>query len=331
VICDVNAARKAAGKPEIPFSVFVHGTALKMFHNELAGDNPAEFPMRFTPFVRTAVEGGSALAKATNCFIISEAERAKLLSVYDGLQTPVVLSPNGVNMNVFRPTGKTREEVLGSLQTFTYEGCGWEATPLPTSGFTKMIVFVGKFADWKRLDCLLMAAAIYEKQMEEAGESVVTILAGSGPLESQKLYMNMPAKLGLKNTYFVGPKPQPVLADLYSVSDVGVFPSYEEPMGMVFIECMACGTPVVGADSGGPKDFVKEAVGALVPETPGLGQDTERFCKDLAETLVKALAEDWKAKKGPNGLKLAQDEYSTLSQVKGMIKTWDELKTPPVS
>ena len=127
MICDVNAARKAAGKPEIPFSVFVHGTALKMFHNELAGDNPAEFPMRFTPFVRTAVEGGSALAKATNCFIISEAERAKLLSVYDGLQTPVVLSPNGVNMNVFRPTGKTREEVLGSLQTFTYEGCGVSA------------------------------------------------------------------------------------------------------------------------------------------------------------------------------------------------------------
>ena len=76
--------------------------------------------------------------------------------------------------------------------------------------------------------------------------------------------MNMPAKLGLKNTYFVGPKPQPVLADLYSVSDVGVFPSYEEPMGMVFIECMACGTPVIGADSGGPKDFVKEVrAGAL--------------------------------------------------------------------
>ena len=73
--------------------------------------------------------------------------------------------------------------------------------------------------------------------------------------------------------YFVGPKPQPVLAAIYSAASVGVFPSFEEPMGMVFLECMACGTPVIGADSGGPKDFVSPAEGALVPETPSLGEE----------------------------------------------------------
>jgi len=331
ILCDVNTARKAAGKPEIPFSVFVHGTALKMFHNELAKDNEKEFPMRFTPFVRTAIDGASAIAKATNCFIISAAERAKLLSVYDGVQTPVVLSPNGVNMNVFKPVDKTREQVLGGLTTAVYEGSGLTSAPLPTEGFTHMVVFVGKFADWKRLDTLMMAAVIYEKEIAERGEKVITIIAGSGPLDSQKLYMDMPAKLGLKDLYFVGPQPQPVLADLYTVSNVGVFPSYEEPMGMVFIECMACGTPVIGADSGGPKDFVKPPVGALVPETPGLGQDTERFVSDLAQTILTSLKDDWKGTKGPNAIKLAQDEYSTLSQVKNMVKTWNELKEVPVS
>ena len=91
---------------------------------------------------------------------------------------------------------------------------------------------------------------------------------------------------------------------------------------MVFIECMACGTPVIGANSGGPKDFVKDAVGALVPEVPALGEDVPRFCADLADTILTAIRDDWKGQKGPVALKLAQDEYSTLAQVKGMVKAW---------
>ena len=316
VLCDVNEARAAAGKPRIPFSVFVHGTALKMFHAELAGDNADEFPLRFTPLVRTGVGGSSALAQATNAFIISEAERAKLMAVYPSLTTPVVLSPNGVNQLIFRPSDKRREEVLSSLVTAPYEGSGLAPTPVPHEGWRHMVVFVGKFADWKRIDCLLRAAVTYEKTMGEAGEPTITIIAGSGPLESQKLYMDMAVALGLKNVFFVGPKPQPVLAELYSAASVGVFPSYEEPMGMVFIECMACATPVIGADSGGPKDFVKPNVGALVSEAPALGEDTERFCADLASTIITSLREDWKTSKGAAGLALAQEEYSTLSQAR---------------
>merc|ERR1719399_59174 len=132
--------------------------------------------------------------------------------------------------------------------------------------------------------------------------------------------MDLAVELQLQDVYFVGPKPQPVLAELYSVASVGVFPSYEEPMGMVFIECMACGTPVIGADSGGPKDFVSPAVGALVPETPLLGEDTERFCADLAETIVTSLKDDWKSSKGAAALALASEKYSTRTQVRGMIK-----------
>ena len=33
------------------------------------------------------------------------------------------------------------------------------------------------------------------------------------------------------------------------------------------LQCMSCGTPVIGADSGGPRDFVSEDVGRLVPES----------------------------------------------------------------
>ena len=308
-----------SGKDAIPFSVFVHGTALKMFHAELKGDNKNEFPMRFTPLVRKV----DALSKAFNVFIISEAERGKLLSVYEGMKTPIVLSPNGVNTKIFKPLATSRSEVLGKLKTFHYEGSGESPKSLPTE-FSHMIVFVGKFADWKRLDCLLTAASQYEKMIAETGGKVCTVIAGSGPLDAQKLYMNMARDLKLSNTFFIGPQPQPVLTSLYSVADVGVFPSYEEPMGMVFIECMACGTPVIGANSGGPRDFVKPEVGALIPECPSLDVDKDKFSKNLASTIFSALTENggWKSKKGPAAFALATAEYSTRTQVCAMVKSW---------
>ena len=79
--------------------------------------------------------------------------------------------------------------------------------------------------------------------------------------------MKLTTELGLRRTYFLGPRPQDELALLFGCADVGCFPSYREPFGLVFVECMACGTPVIGADSGGPRDFVTSEVGTLVPET----------------------------------------------------------------
>lgn len=132
IINDVNNRRVANGKAKIPFSVFVHGTALKMFENELRGDNQKEFPMRFTTLVRKEM----ALNHAKNVFIISSAEKDKLLHAYPELkarsapspprsprrrvprtltrrrrQAPIILSPNGVNMKIFCPPSASRSKV----------------------------------------------------------------------------------------------------------------------------------------------------------------------------------------------------------------------------
>merc|ERR1712188_131848 len=74
--------------------------------------------------------------------------------------------------------------------------------------------------------------------------------------------------LGLKNTFLMGARGQDQLAEIYTVAELGCFPSFKEPFGLVFVECMACKTPVIGANSGGPKDFVTPAVGELVAEPP---------------------------------------------------------------
>merc|ERR1712178_654881 len=101
--------------------------------------------------------------------------------------------------------------------------------------------------------------------------------------------------LGLKNTFLIGARGQDQLAEMYTVADLGCFPSFKEPFGLVFVECMACKTPVIGANSGGPKDFVTDDVGVLVTEPPEttdlstVANGIETLGKTLAEAIEKAL------------------------------------------
>lgn len=63
------------------------------------------------------------------------------------------------------------------------------------------------------------------KKYEELYPDLATLIVGSGPLEAQKALQDLAfEKLKLKNVFFLGPQPQPVLAELYTVSNVGVFP-----------------------------------------------------------------------------------------------------------
>merc|ERR1712179_554762 len=91
-------------------------------------------------------------------------------------------------------------------------------------------------------------------------------------------------------------------------------------------ECMACRTPVIGANSGGPKDFVSPEVGELVaepPETTDLAtvkDGVETLGKTLNEAITRSLKEDWKGKKGDACIKLALDRFTVGAQVTQMLK-----------
>merc|ERR1712032_1181247 len=139
-------------------------------------------------------------------------------------------------------------------------------------------------------------------------------------------------ELGLKNTFLVGARGQDQLAEIYTVANLGCFPSFKEPFGLVFVECMACKAPVIGANSGGPKDFVTPEVGELVaepPETTDLStvvQGLKTLGVTLNEAISRSLKEDWKAKKGDACIKLALDKFTVKAQVETMLKDVSALK-----
>ncbi|HZN73697.1 MAG TPA: glycosyltransferase [Micromonosporaceae bacterium] len=327
VMRDVVRRRAKAGRGTMPLLCFTHGTELKMYASERRGDRPDEFPLRFLPFMqREKIFDYASPAHGVDMVASISAEQVEaFLDVFPQFpRDRVVLSPNGYNQHVFRrltePTDvyADRANVLAGFLTQPPEGSDSKPEPVvPAGGFDAVVAFCGKFADWKRLDAVLRAAASYEQHELR----ILTLVIGSGPVEAQVKMHDLAARLGLQRTYFLGPRSQDELAVLFNCADVGCFPSYGEPFGLVFIECMACGTPVIGADSGGPRDFVTPEVGLLVPET----DDRQELAASLAAAVVRAVTEDWKGAKGPTVEAYAKENFSVVTQVSKLLTEVDRL------
>merc|ERR1719384_252088 len=258
------------------------------------------------------------------CFVISQEQKEGIKEIFPSFpQDRVIVSPNGINVETFKPSNIALTDVIRKVTTDG--GLLWPAkkpSEGTIKGYEKMIIFCGKYAEWKRQCALLEAAKLYEKDFPK----LVTICAGAGQPDDVKKIKKYADKLGLKNTYFIGGRSQDVLAELYSRAELGCFPSFREPFGLVFVECMACKTPVIGANSGGPKDFVSDDMGKLVdepPETTDLATVTDGY-KTLGATLNTwirtALTEDWKKTKGEACFRLAHEKFTVEAQVTKMLK-----------
>lgn len=226
----------AAALTGVPYIVTAHGTDLKGFVKD----------SRYHPF---ALEGAK---KAKKIITISKQVHAEVQELYGVPESQCELIMNGYDEHLFmRKADLNVESVL--------KGFNIEKT-------SKHIVsFAGKLTHFKGIDVLLKAAKHYEKELGD----VMTLIAGNGELYDELNALKR--ELGLNNVHFLGHVNQKQLVDLYNIADVSTVPSRTEPFGLVAIEALACGTPVVGTNQGGLPDFITESVGTLVPVEDDLG------------------------------------------------------------
>ena len=163
----------------------------------------------------------------------------------------------------------------------------------------KILLFAGRLSYLKGVDILLEATKTYET------DDIITIIAGNGAL--RKELKNLAEKLELKNVYFIGHKSQKTLKKLYNIADVFAMPSRMEAFGLVAIEALASGTPVVCSQTGGMKDYITPKVGKLIKsENP----------KELARSLMYVIKNIEKYKKE----ELEQYAKENFAQEKSIAK-----------
>ena len=206
----------------IPHVVTFHTLALIKMQSRAGEVEPEE---------RSAVER-DAMLTADRIIAFSGHERDAMARLYGADPARVMLAPCGVDLTKFRPLDQ--KEVRQRL------GLNGE----------KVLLYVGRVEPLKGLDLLVETAA----QMEAGEEDVrMMVVGGGGPGEPETDRVRRLAEErqvdGLID--FVGRVNHDELPLYYNAADVCVVPSYYESFGLVALESMACGTPVVASRVGG--------------------------------------------------------------------------------
>jgi alpha-1,6-mannosyltransferase len=176
-----------------------------------------------------------------------------------GVKDPIALTL-GVDVETFNPTRADREQVRRSLGL---------------SPDRRLLVFAGRPAREKKIDVLVEAVA-------QLGDPYTLLLVGAGP----------GALITAPNLVTLPYERDPAsLARLLASCDAFVHANDAEPFGLITLEAMACGLPVVAVRSGGLAETVDEEVGELA-ERSTASQFAEAiealFARDV--TAVGALA-----------------------------------------
>lgn len=269
----------AAWKSGIPYVITVHGTDLMGFKKD-------------ERYHKYALDGAKNAAKIIT---ISRQVHNDTLELYKLPEGKMKLNPNGFDDEMFKPKNISKRSFFQKI--------GMDLNP------QKLVSFVGKFTDFKGIDILIKAARIVTDEIP----NVVFTLAGDGQLMAEMKQLSK--ELKLDNIYFLGHQTQEDVATLYSCADVSVVPSRIEPFGLVAIEALGCGTPVVATNAGGLPDFVNNDVGQLI--------EMENV-DALAVALISELKNNTKLTKGKYARKYAVENYSWKKTLENVIKVYKD-------
>lgn len=175
------------------------------------------------------------------------AEQAQLRWLYQADLEKVVTIPPGVDLERFRPLPQAAaKEHLG----------------IPVAD--KNIVFAGRIEPLKGIDTLLLAISLLrERYPEETRNMCVAIIGGDPWADTPDAEMArlqaLRHDLGIHDfVTFLGSKDQNELPYYYAAADAVVMPSHYESFGLVALEAMAMGTPVIASEVGGLAFLVKD-------------------------------------------------------------------------
>jgi D-inositol-3-phosphate glycosyltransferase len=208
------------------------------------------------------------VATADAVVAASAHEVDQIAELYGGDPARTAVIPCGVNLDLFGPLDRVKAR----------QALGLNGAPV--------VLFVGRLEPLKGPDLLIDMLPHLDD-----GQTTLVIAGGDAQAADYKRDLRRRAReLGVASRVrFVGAVQQDELPLYYSAADVCAIPSYYESFGLVALESMACGTPVVASKVGGLPGTVHDKVnGYLVPErTP------QAFAERVGAVLADSARRRW--------------------------------------
>ncbi len=238
------------------------------------------------------------------------AEKAQLEFLYHADSRKISIIPPGVDLGRFYPIPKDEARA--------FVGVPAEA---------RMILFVGRIEPLKGIETLIRALRLIQDTGRLACCPHYLAIIGGDPsadaqlMDSEMARLQRLAKqLGVKDVVlFLGKQAQESLPYYYSAADVLVLPSHYESFGMVALEAMACGTPVIASQVGGLPFLVQDGItGFVIPDgEPAL----------LADRLTQLILDaNLREQMGKRAVERAQP-YAWAEITRQIIQVYDRLLT----
>lgn len=243
------AAKKLKEIWDVPIVHMFH--TLGLMKNKIAGDGEFEGDYR--------IHGELEVLRSSDKIIAATpAELAQLQWLYEVKTDHVTVIPPGVDLQRFYPIPKDEAREY-----------------LKISDKHKVLLYVGRIEPLKGIENIFKAiAGMRDRGVLERHEICLSIIGGDASVSEDQMSIEMNRlhkvreELGLDDfVTFLGKRSQTTLPYYYSAADIVVVPSRYESFGMVALESMATGTPVVASQVGGLVYLIQDGVtGFHVPE-----------------------------------------------------------------
>ncbi len=195
---------------------------------------------------RYRIAGERVVARGADRIICgSESERETLIDEYNVSPTRLSVVPCGVDVERFRPLDAVESRLSLGLDP-----------DVP------VLLFIGRIEPLKGIDVLIRAAS----QLD--GKFQLLVVGGDekDAMRTHELHV-LAEEMGVEGKVVFGDAvPHDELPRYYSAASICVVPSYYESFGLVALEAMACGVPVIASRVGGLKETVQDGrTGYLIP------------------------------------------------------------------